>query len=57
MSYRLGVGGGGKPKYDTLWKGGGGGMTNYDVWQWQGGSQRPEYYTHKKGGGFSLEIQ
>ena len=56
MSYRLGVGGG-KQKYDTLWQGLGRGMTNHDVWQWQGGIGLKDldimvkfrHETHKKG--------
>ena len=46
-----------KPKYDSLWKGGGWDTTNYDVWQWQGGGRlkapdvivKFEKEAHKKG--------
>ena len=43
LCYAGGGKGGAKPKYETLWPGGGGGMTNYGVWQWQG-AEKPEYY-------------
>ena len=53
--------GGGKPKYDILWQGGGWGygMTNYDVWQWQdmGIMVKFRHETHKKGEVLALKTK